>query len=78
MNKAHSIDETQKIPYDPPRPFTERWQSGRMHRTRNPELPKGNRGFESHPLRHVKSPRKRVFYVPRGNERSEFLYGATP
>src|SRR3989344_6714699 len=32
----------------------ERWQSGRMRRTRNPVLPQGNREFESHPLRHTK------------------------
>ncbi len=30
----------------------ERWQSGRMHRTRNAAYLQGYRGFESHPLRH--------------------------
>ncbi len=31
---------------------TERWQSGRMYRTRNAACLEGHRGFESHPLRH--------------------------
>src|SRR3954468_21466046 len=30
----------------------ERWQSGRMHRTRNAAYSQGYRGFESLPLRH--------------------------
>ena len=30
----------------------ERWQSGRMHRTRNAAYLQGYRGFKSHPLRH--------------------------
>src|SRR5690606_37036254 len=30
----------------------ERWQSGRMHRTRNAACSQGHRGFESLPLRH--------------------------
>lgn len=32
----------------------ERWQSGRMHRTRNAAYSQGYRGFESPPLRHLR------------------------
>lgn len=35
------------------RHFMERWQSGRMRRTRNAVYGQPYRGFESHPLRHV-------------------------
>ena len=35
-----------------PRHFMERWQSGRMHRTRNAAYGQPYRGFESLPLRH--------------------------
>jgi hypothetical protein len=34
-----------------PMRFAERWQSGRMHRTRNAAYPRGYPGFESLPLR---------------------------
>src|ERR1700758_2026743 len=36
----------------PRRPPTERWQSGRSHRTRNAAYGQPYRGFESLPLRH--------------------------
>ena len=33
--------------------LTERWQSGRMHRTRNAAWAQVHRGFKSLPLRHI-------------------------
>ena len=36
-------------------PLPERWQSGRMHRTRNAAWVQAHRGFESLPLRHPAS-----------------------
>ena len=49
----------------------ERWQSGRMHRTRNAEYSQGYRGFESHPLRQRFNKNSRLSEVvgiyPRGN-----------
>src|SRR5437870_5566393 len=39
-----------------PHAATERWQSGRSHRTRNAAYGQPYRGFESLPLRHTISP----------------------
>ena len=45
--------------------LAERWQSGRTYRTRNAAYPRGYRGFESHPLRHLLSLSSDVTPVPR-------------